>query len=90
MNNRIPQQAEELKHTRAKRHAWNRVLIIAACVVVFCTAYALILPAITLEKTAYCGYEEHVHSDACYTRTLICGLEETEAAHQHTDDCYQT
>lgn len=90
MNDRIPQQAEELKHTRTKRHAWNRVLIIAACVVVFCTTYALILPAITLEKTAYCGYEEHVHSDACYTRTLICGLEETEAAHQHTDDCYQT
>lgn len=90
MNHRIPQQAEELNRNRAKRHAWHRVLIIAACVVVFCTTYALILPAITLEKTAYCGYEEHVHSDACYTRTLICGLEETETAHQHTDDCYQT
>ena len=90
MEDRIPQQAEELNRKRTKRRAWHRVLLAAACVVVFCTTYALILPAITLEKTAYCGYDEHVHSEACYTRTLVCGVEATEEPHQHTEDCYQT
>ena len=90
MEDRIPQQAEELNRKRTKRRTWHRVLLAAACVVVFCTTYALILPAITLEKTAYCGYEEHVHGEACYTRTLVCGMEETGEPHRHTADCYQT
>lgn len=59
MEDRIPQQAKELNHKRARRRTWHKVLAAAACVVVFCTTYALILPAITLEQTAYCGYEEH-------------------------------
>ena len=90
MEDRIPQQAKELNHKRARRRTWHKVLAAAACVVVFCTTYALILPAITLEQTAYCGYEEHTHSEACYTRTLICGQEEDAQPHQHTDACYQT
>lgn len=90
MEDRIPQQAEELNRKRTKRRAWHRVLLAAACVVVFCTTYALILPAITLEKTPRCGHEAHTHSEACYTRTLVCGTEETEEPHQHTENCYQT
>ena len=90
MEDRIPQQAKELNHKRAKRRTWHKVLAAAACVVVFCTTYALILPAITLEQTAYCGYEEHTHGEACYTRTLICGQEEDAQPHQHTEACYQT
>ena len=90
MENRIPQQAEELNHKRRKRRVWQRVLLAAACVVVFCTTYALILPAITLEKTAYCGYEAHTHSEACYIRTLVCGMDETEEPHQHMEVCYET
>ena len=35
-----------------------------------------------------CGLEEHVHTDACFGKALICGLEEGED-HQHTDDCYE-
>ena len=43
--------------------------------VVFCTTYALILPAITLENQ-----ELHTHSEACYDENgaLICGLSETD------------
>lgn len=37
------------KHRRKKR--WYRVVTCLAAVVVFCTTYALILPAITLERT---------------------------------------
>ena len=90
MEDRIPQQAEELNRKRTKQRAWHRALLAAACVVVFCTTYALILPAITLERAANCGYEAHTHGEACYTRTLVCGVEEAEEPHQHTEDCYQT
>lgn len=56
--------------------------------VVFCTVYALVLPAITMEQTAYCGKEEHTHSEKCYEEQFTCGLEEGAGAHTHTDECY--
>jgi len=62
-----------------------------ACIVVFCTTYALILPAITLEKGAVCGMNEHIHTASCYTQVTsvpktvpACPLE----VHAHTEDCY--
>ena len=65
-----------------------------ACVVVFCTVYALILPAITLEKGA-CEIPEHTHSDACYTqvttrekRNLICTVNADTVIHHHDSACY--
>ena len=62
-----------------------------ACAVVFCTVYALILPAITAENTPQCGQEEHTHTEACYAaaesgRTLVC-TPETLGVHQHTAHC---
>ena len=64
-----------------------RVMGVLAAIVVFITTYALILPAITEEATAYCGYEAD-HTDACYaeTQTLICT--QSEEGHKHTDGCY--
>lgn len=46
-----------------------------------------------MERTAYCGYEEHTHGEECYTKELTCGYPENPAAqptvaHQHTDACY--
>ena len=69
------------------RRFWRRLLSVLSCVVVFVTTYALLLPAITLEKTAACGIEAHQHDQSCFEQHLICGLEETDG-HQHTDDCY--
>jgi len=75
------------------RKIWQRVLSFLICVVVFCTTYALILPAITQEADTFCGYEEHVHDETCYLTPetaepeLICNQEETEA-HIHTEECY--
>lgn len=66
---------------KRRRRLWTRVVAVLACAVVLCTAYALILPAIALEreKEAYCGYEEHQHTDSCYETGLIC-REEGEKA----------
>ena len=54
----------QLKKQR-RRRLWKRVVSVLGIAVVFCTLSALILPAITLSDTAYCGIEEHVHEDAC-------------------------
>ena len=61
-------------------------MLCLSCIVVFCTVYVLILPAITLERKTTCGQEEHVHTEECYSvdGQLICGREE----HQHTETCY--
>lgn len=78
-----------------KQHKlWQKIVSVLACIVVFCTTYALILPAVTLEQDAYCGLKEHQHGEACYERELICGQTEnrTEAGqdgHTHTEDCYR-
>ena len=61
-------------------------MLCLSCIVVFCTVYVLILPAITLERKTTCGQEEHVHTEECYSVDghLICGREE----HLHTETCY--
>ena len=69
---------------RLKR--WRKVMLCLSCIVVFCTIYILILPAITLERKTICGQEEHIHTEECYSvdGQLICGREE----HLHTETCY--
>ena len=74
---------------RKTRQFLARVVTSIAAVVVFVTTYALILPAISMEKTAICGVEEHQHSDSCYEERLVCGQEESDG-HHHDDSCYKT
>lgn len=72
------------------RSAWQKFVRAMACVVVFCTTYALILPAITMERDYICGLEEHVHSESCYTQETVsswlCTLD-TPVAHTHDAMC---
>lgn len=72
-------------------HTWQKIGTVLAAIVVFCTTYMLVLPAITWDRTIICTVEEHTHSDACYTETLVpessvltCSLQE----HIHGDACY--
>ena len=62
------------------------MILCLSCIVVFCTVYALILPAITLERKTVCGWEEHSHTEECYSSDgqLTCGKTE----HTHTESCY--
>lgn len=52
MRDLFSKAAAYLNHMR-KRRLWMRAVSCLACFVVFCTTYALILPAITLEKSAF-------------------------------------
>ena len=87
------QNAEKYTKAHQRKKRWYRVVSGMACVVVFCTVYALILPAITLEK-AGCGIPEHAHTQECYTQVTsvqktvpVCN-EDMLALHRHTSDCY--
>ena len=90
LSQRVQRYIQEHLH---ERH-WRRVVTVLACIVVFCTTYALVLPALTLTGGTFCGKESHCHSDECYEKALICDLEERAAAagtsaHTHADECYE-
>lgn len=79
-------QADKAERSWLRRRYWKSVVMALASIVVFVTVYALILPAITKENQTYCGFEtEHLHSDECFGKSLICGLDEDEA-HIHTEE----
>lgn len=43
---------------KARQKRWRRIMLCLSCIVVFCTIYVLILPAITLEKKTTCEEEQ--------------------------------
>lgn len=93
----------------AVRHAERRraaVLVILALLTILSVSWRLHQVGTAMTDDEYsCGYEEHVHSDACYTEVLVCGYEDkapenpsdseredgeaAPTAHSHTADCYQ-
>ena len=79
MQKNLPQRVHDYMEGHLHQKHWRRVVTAMACIVVFCTTYALILPAITATGNTYCGKEEHTHSEECYERVLICGQEGTDA-----------
>ena len=84
---KLLEKIRRILRNRRTRQLLTRAVSITAAVVVFITTYALVLPAITMETTAFCGTEEHEHTDDCYTEELICGLDESPG-HQHDESCY--
>ena len=69
-------EAKKMTIKRKWHSRWVKAVTVLASVTVFCTTYALILPAITMSTDTYCGHEEHKHDESCYERQLICVLEE--------------
>ena len=87
------QIAQEYSKAHRRKTLWYRAVTCLAAVVVFCTTYALILPAIKLEKK--CEIPEHTHTDACYTqvttrekRNPICAVKADVVVHRHDSACY--
>lgn len=93
-NSSLP-DGERYAKKRRFRKRWQKAVTVLGAVVVFCTTYALILPAITMEKS--CPLPEHVHDDSCYAQTeghthgADCYVQERGEpiceAHEHTPDC---
>ena len=93
MDKWILRDAERYASAHRRKQRWYQVMTCLAAVVVFCTTYALILPAITLEKQ--CQIPEHTHTDSCYTqvtsrekRSLNCTVKADTVIHHHDSACY--
>ena len=91
MQNQPVKSVNQYVKRSSRRRVWKNFVRIMAYVVVFCTTYALILPAITMEYRNTCGLDEHTHSETCYSQTtnteLVCTLLELDE-HTHSDECY--
>lgn len=95
---RLREESQPLKVHYFKRK-WQMAVAILAAVVVFCTTYALILPAATMEKQEkelVCPISVHQHTEGCYQevstedggteRVLTCGQADY-VVHVHNADC---
>ncbi|MCD7711581.1 MAG: hypothetical protein LUJ25_02395, partial [Firmicutes bacterium] len=89
MKNIVNTYVEKFKAYHRKTRVAATVLMVLALIVTCGVFWQLRSTGIALTNETYCGLTEHQHSEDCYEKTLICGLEEDEN-HTHTDDCYET
>lgn len=83
MENELDAYGKKMK----RRKVWQRIVSMLTCICVFCTTYALILPAITLSAEADCGIEEHTHTEDCYAHSDVTKLA-CDCLHTHSAQCY--
>lgn len=93
MRDRRKTAEKRIGKNHKRRMIWQRIVRSMAMVVVFCTTYALILPAITMQTDTICGLESHVHTGSCYEShpmtVLVCTPDENEEhTHRHEDSCW--
>ena len=60
MQNKGTDYIRRILRDKARLKRWRQIMLCLSCVVVFCTVYVLILPAITLEKKTTCEEEEQI------------------------------
>ncbi len=87
----VQQTADFIAKSRRQRIR-KKIVRVLACIVVFCTTYALILPALTLEKKQTvldCALSVHQHTEDCYNAAgeTICGQADF-VIHTHNTRCY--
>lgn len=91
MQSSIVEQIRIYRSRNRRRRILKKFVQVMGCIVVFVTTYALILPAITMEQKAFCGFEEHSHTDTCmekqYVSVLDCTAEKL-GVHVHQAACY--
>ena len=74
-----------LSNEKKKRRFWTkvkRVIPLLSLLVVAGTFWGLKLTGVTMAGEAFCGYEEHIHTQEC--QQSACTLEE----HTHIASCY--
>ena len=91
MNDALTRKKTGSRRRRHLKRIWNNVMMVMIAMVVFCTVYLLVLPAITLGDDPICGMTEHTHTDACYrteTVSSLCPAAGEVVLHSHSELCY--
>lgn len=68
------------------QHSIQQISILLSLLVIWGVFWSLKLTGITLAGEAFCGIDEHEHSELCAHRTTLCQLEECEP-HTHAESC---
>ncbi|HPY83489.1 MAG TPA: hypothetical protein PLS20_00425, partial [Ruminococcus flavefaciens] len=74
---------------RSRRRRFTSLVLVLSLFVTSGVSWSLHGVGITMANESECGQEEHKHTDECYEKQLVCGLEEDEN-HIHSDECYET
>lgn len=78
----------EFKRDHRRRLRFGALALFLALLVTVGISWRLRYTGIALTNETYCGLSEHTHTDECYEKVLVCGLEEAEG-YSHTDACYE-
>ena len=70
----------------ALRTALRKTIVVMAFFVVLGVFWCLKLTGITMACEAFCGMDEHVHTDECPSSILIC-TEQEHSPHIHDESC---
>ncbi len=76
MKTSIRQKLKKFIIEYGENNRWRKAAVCMAAFVAVLTVSALVLPALTIGREAYCGMEEHTHMTECYERQLVCGEED--------------
>lgn len=71
---------EQLNRNRKDRHSFWQIVTSLSLVVILAVFWSLKLTGIGIAGEAFCGMEEHIHTETC----TACALEE----HTHIESCY--
>ena len=90
MNKTIGKKLRKIDKSNKRKTVWRRVVATLAAITVFCTTYALVLPALTMinDDAVTCGLVAHTHDDSCYLENTSISFLCTPESHTHTDECY--
>ncbi len=80
---------EGVSKKRSRRRRFTSLVLVLSLFVTSGVSWSLHGVGITMANESECGQEEHKHTDECYEKQLVCGLEEDEN-HIHSDECYET
>lgn len=80
MGNRFNEIMQKLRAQRVRARRYTAMLLALAMLTSLSVSWRLhqVGTALTTDSEYYCGMEEHVHTDECYTEELVCGYEEGE------------
>lgn len=77
-------QLKKFSENHRQRQKIIAILLVFSFAVAIGTVWHLHLTGRAVSGEAFCGKEEHVHTDECIRKELICTFD-----HEHTDECYK-
>lgn len=83
-------EVENAVRRRSRARGYLAFVLVLSLAAATAVGWKLHQTGVSATEDFFCGTEEHVHTEDCYTRRLTCGLEAGGTGHAHTEECYET